>query len=82
MKIVDVKMKKIEFACAREDFFQQHEMMRERIHDLFVEPQRPLGTRHQTRPRDRIAAGEQSDIVALPYQFFRKIGDDAFRAAV
>src|SRR6188768_3620540 len=36
----------------------------------------------QLGTRRRIAAGEQSDLVSLPHELFREVGDDSFGAAV
>jgi hypothetical protein len=57
-------------------------MVRNRISHTSVETKSPLAANLKSSGGDRVAAGEESHIVALPDQFLGEIGDDALSSAV
>ena len=70
MQIVGMKMNDIEIFSPAENVLDHQHMVRQRIHTIRIQPQRPLAAFHQFRVRYRIAAGKQSDIMAEANQLF------------
>src|SRR5260370_5210560 len=79
--VVAVEMDDVEMARLPEDQFHQPDMVRQRLAALWVPPKGTFAARHQRCAGYRISAGNQRNVVALPYQLFRQIAHDPLRAA-
>lgn len=65
-----------------EDLVDHQEMVHQIVPRYPAEPKCPVAHRTQSGAGERIAAGEEGDIVAEPDQLLGKVGDHPFGAAV
>ena len=83
MQQVDVEVQDVELAAARAHFVQHREMCGDiGLERRGVEPDRLVAHRCEPRPRPRVAACEQRDVVAERHQRFGEVRDDPFGPAV
>ncbi len=82
MQVIDVKVNHVEFVRAPVDLIQHDHVVRQRIPAIRIQPQRAFAGSHQLRRRNRVPAGEQSNLVSLPDQFLCQVRDYALRSAV
>jgi hypothetical protein len=82
MELVDVEVQDVELIGHAAHLVEHHHVMGDGIAHGRVEAQRLGRTGHEPRRGDRIAAGEQRDIVALCDQRVSQVGHDPFGAAI
>ena len=70
MKNMNMKVKDVEFVGALADLLQHHDVMRERIMNLWIKPQADLGARHEFGAGLRITGREKRHIVPEIDEFF------------
>jgi alpha-L-fucosidase 2 len=68
--VVAMEMDDVEIAGLAEDQVHQADMVWQRFATLRVAPKGAIASRHQPRAGNRIAAGEEGNVVALAYQLF------------
>jgi hypothetical protein len=57
-------------------------VLRDRILDARVKPQSDFAAGLKPRGRAGVAAGEQSDLMPLPHEFFGEIGNNPLRPTI
>ena len=82
MQVINVEMDDIEIADLLENLFQHDDVMGHLVHASVVEAQRSRATGDQVRRGHRIAAGKESDFVALSDEFLGQVGDNPLGPAV
>ena len=82
MYVVDVKMQHIEVAGLAPHFFEHHDIMRRRILHAGIQPKGFFGAGNKGGGSLGISARKQRHIVALADQFFRQVGNNAFRPSI
>ncbi len=79
---VDMKVQDVELRRERSHFLEHHDMRRDRVPDLWIEPERDFATWVELCGGAGIAACEQGDVMPLRHEFFCEIGDDPLRSAI
>jgi hypothetical protein len=82
MHIIDMKVQDVEFVGSFTQLIEHHHLMRDRIADRRVKPQRMGGAGHEFGSCNRIAAGKQRDLMTLRYQFLGQIGNHPLGTAI
>ena len=75
-------MNKIEFIFHSKNFFHENQMMRELVDGIWRESQGFRTGRNQSSLSQRVTAGEKSDFMSQPDQFFGKVRYNSFCAPV
>ena len=82
MQVVTVEMDEVELLAPPVNVFQHRQVVRERIRTAAITAQVPSAAGNQACLGDRVAAGKESDLMALPDELFRKIRYDSLRPAI
>jgi hypothetical protein len=75
MQVIQVKVEAVEIIGAAVDLLDGAHVVGQGIHAALVQPERSLAHRDQLGVGDRVAAGEQGDLVAGRHQLLGKIGN-------
>src|SRR5437868_4322946 len=75
-------MDDIEVRRGLEDSFQHQEVRRQPIDRVWIESNSRWTRWNESGARHRVTAGKESDVMSLPYQFFRKVVNDAFGSSL
>src|SRR5271170_2954276 len=79
---IDVEMQDVKKVCAAPQLIEHNHVVRYVILNIRIEAYRCSRAGDETRRCRRIAASEQSDIMAQPNQLLAQMRDDAFRPPV
>ena len=82
MENVNVKVQDVELRGHAADFVEHNEMIRNGISHGRVETESAFAADLKSSGGDRVAAGEEGHIMALPDQFLGKIGDDSLGSPI
>src|SRR5262245_10082632 len=75
-------MNDVEGRGALKNSLQHHQVERSRVGVPAIQPDGPVAYRNQLRAGSRVAAGEQRDLMPLPDERLRKVGNHTLRPAV
>ena len=76
--VIGVEMQHVELAGTLPYLLQHQYIVGEWIADLRIETQASLGASDKFRRSLGVTAGKQGDLMTLPYEFLRDVGDDPF----
>src|SRR5262245_9068294 len=82
VKVIDVEVDDVEPVRLPEHFLKHDVVQRQPVHARLIEAQCLRADRDQLRLGDRVAAGEQCDLVPLTDQFLGQIGDNPLRSTI
>ena len=82
MENVNVKVQDVELRGHAADFVEHNEMIRNGISHGRVETQSPFAANVKSSGGDRVAAGEQGHVMALPNQFLGQVGNDSLSSPI
>src|SRR5688572_2446313 len=81
MKVIGMKVDDVKTGRSLENLFEHNIVMSKRVEHI-VETQGSLARRYELRRSDRIAAGEERDLVSLSHQLLGQVRNDPFSAAI
>ena len=81
MNVIGMKVNNVKTRRPLEHLFEHNVVMSKRV-KYIVETQGSSAPRYQLRRSDRVAAGEESDLVSLPHQLLSQIGNYPLGAAI
>jgi hypothetical protein len=82
MHVISVEMDHIELSRVLINVLQKQHVECKLIYATIVQPQSPPAHSGQPCLRYRISAGKKGDLVSLPDQFLRQIGNYTFSSAI
>ncbi len=82
VKLVDVEMQDVEILRIAADPVEHEHVVGDRVVDIGVETQRHRRAADQVGGGDRVPAGKQRHLVALPHQLIREVGYNSLGSAI